>query len=165
MESETEPSFRDEFFMAFGEFNYIFALIEELMKQFINAFIDNRHSKVGGCITADMPFNPLYHALMSLCRLKEPTMVEKLESALNAIDTLEKTRNKHIHAVWKIDPDTKTITRLKNTAKFGIGFNPDRKEYTLSTIRIDIDELITQGIVLNALLEKWTTENSPKEQT
>jgi hypothetical protein len=161
MESESAIEFKIEFFRSFGEYFYEFSFIEELMKQFINSLLDSKDDDVGSCITADMPFNGLYHSLMSLYRLKEkdPLMVEKLEKVLGDIKGLEERRNKFIHSIWKIDPKTSTAKRSKRTAKFGVGLNRDDKKYNIAEINKENDLLKDAVIILFNILDDWETRS------
>ena len=152
--------FETEFLAAYGKLSVKFAFTEELMKQFINFLLDPKDSKVGSCITADMPFNPLYHALMSLYRLKENNedLVNIFSKLLDDIKKIEEKRNKFIHSIWRINSSSNTAIRFKRTAKFSVGLNRDDKEYDISEINKDIESLEELYVVLGIKLENWETK-------
>jgi hypothetical protein len=135
------------------------------MKLSIETLLNPENSNAGACITADMPFKGLYHSLMSLYRLVEsdPALVKNFGTLLDDIDIIEKKRNKFIHSIWKIDPNSDIVTRMKFTAKFARGLNFEEIELTISEIDIDTELLHNKSKELLEIIENWENKNKPLE--
>jgi hypothetical protein len=130
--------------MALGKFTYQFCIMEDVMKEFIGVFVNPKNKDIGGMLTAQTPFQALYHSLMSLYRyhITEKALVDEFETLLSKMHGLNETRNDLIHAIWDVGVTSTSIKRRKMTATFSKGLRVDVETYTVDEINELTDQLI-----------------------
>lgn len=152
-----------ELLHALGELIVWFQNAENWMKKFVGVLLDIKDEKLCKIVTSDMPFQPLWHVLMSLYRYREEdkSSVKQFEKLLWTIEQLEKKRNKLIHSGWFSSPSG--IIQVKSTAKFRNGLNVVEEAYDISKIK-DISKQLkkaTQELVLK-FYYGWLAGHAPE---
>lgn len=146
-----------DFFTALGNYCYHFAFMEEQAKTFINYLVNPSDLKVGGCLTAGMPWSGIYPSLMSLYRyhIHEESKVRRLEEVLNELDKIDKERNRFIHSEWGRSEKAGHVKRTKRTAKFNSGLKVEEDDITPQDILAKASQIVTLTNELLKIREHW----------
>jgi hypothetical protein len=159
----TTSKLKTELLVALGELTVRFSYMEVEMKHFIGNLINMDDQRIGKIITSDMPFKPLWHALMSLYRHSEldKSLVKEFQTLLNSVEELESKRNNLIHSDWILSPFK--IIKSKSTAKFGRGLSTEVREYKLTEIKHLNVEISKATRELTKFKTRWLTKH-PSER-
>lgn len=136
-----------------GKVTVNFSKVEHQMKLLVAFLINPHNQKVGTIITADMPFSPLYHNLMSLFRnqVSNKKRIELMEKTLREIEALEKKRNTLIHSQWYVTFPKEEIKRFKATAKFSQGLSVTLEKFDPKAVSELNNGLIKAALTLTNL--------------
>jgi len=155
---------RTDFYTALGNLTAQFAFTEEWMKYFIALLLNKEDEKLGRSVVADMSFQPLWHALMSLYRYTEtdPKLVKKLEDLLREIQKLATKRNDLIHSYWFVGNPSKQIMRIKTKAKFDRGLQMTIEPMDVEQVQSIVREINVANDRLIDFVLDWSEAHPPK---
>ncbi len=126
----------DEFLRELGHITVSFAHLEESLKLFVIALL-NETQRIGDVITAELRFGNLKTLVTVLAKEKlgSGTDFESFEDLLERITKCQTDRNNIMHSGWGTDPDNPTIIeRAKTTTKEKHGLVFAFQEYTVKEL-------------------------------
>lgn len=158
-----------ELLVHIGDMTVSFALLELQMQSFMGSLI-REHQRVGQIVSSYLSFTNLRAAIISLFleRHGEDEDFSRLKGIIAEAGKLEEERNRITHSVWGADVTSKSITRLKFTARGSRGFQAVSEQYDadrLSAFAAEVRklawtllqfqlDLLTRGKLVNNPVEK-----------
>jgi len=130
-----------EYLQRIGKITASFALLEQIVAFFIWSIISN-DQVIGQIVTAELSFKQLLSLLSSLYRhtRKDETKIKELDNLLKRAFQVAEKRNVICHSIWGAGGTSKTITRIKTTAKISKGL---RRQFEQTTVE-DLDSIIKE---------------------
>ncbi len=114
----------EEHLKSIGDITVSFAALESFIQYLVGSMLD-ANQRIGQVITIELSFKNLRALLISLYiekHGKEDEDFKRLRELMTRAGQVEEKRNQITHSTWGYNSDTKTITRMKATAKEKRGF-------------------------------------------
>ena len=160
-----------ELLVHIGDMTVSFALLELQMQSFMGSLI-REHQRVGQILSSYLAFSNLRAAIISLFleRHGQGEDFSRLKAIIAEAGKLEEERNRITHSVWAAGETSKSITRLKFTARESRGFQAVSEQYDadrLSAFAAEVRtlawtllqfqvELVNRGkLVNNPIARSW----------
>ena len=149
---------KDEILKALGTLSVNYSDIEAWLTIFIEGLINTEDRKIPEIVTAELSIRSKIELLMSLFRNAEKNdkKIADLEALLSKIKRVNTRRNILVHSTWHVDEFE--AQRWKNTAKFEIGFDREKKDVSLRDIEIVIEDIIKYSRELRDFCFIWMLE-------
>ena len=97
-------------------------------------------------------------------RVKEPDKLNALDSLVDRLQDLERTRDLYMHSFWDMEPDG-SITRVKPKARFAKGFSLGESPANPKELDEFSERIITHGRSLMVVWSEFTDQFDRKSES